>query len=349
MRVKLLPLAISAAVAMPAAALADGHGPKVYGKMNVTMEMLDHSDPDSANDYDRWELNSNASRVGVKGSEKINDNLEAFYKAEFEIFVDDGEKSGDSYTLTTVADGEVEIEQNGSTFSQRDIYVGLKGGWGSVRAGKFDTALKKAQNKIDRFNDYSDGDIKYVLQGENRVSDTIEYKSPKLGDAIVLTVGFQPGEGECTESAADTCDDGIADTFSTSAVYSTDALYAALAYDDGVDGYDTLRLVLQGFFGDFDLGFLYQTAEESEGDTPAEEDGYILSGAMKVGAMAKVYAQYGYGEIDGGAETTQFGLGYSYSLSKQTKLFTHYIMLTEEEGSNEDEDTRLAFGVEHKF
>ena len=329
MRVKLLPLAISAAVAMPAVALADG--PKVYGKMNVTMEMLDISDDNnSANDYDRWELNSNASRVGVKGSEKINDNLEGFYQAEFEISVDDGDK-----------DGEV--------FAQRDIYVGLKGGWGSVRAGKFDTALKKAQNKIDRFNDYAAGDIKNVLQGENRVSDTIEYKSPKLGDAVVLTVGFQPGEDACPEGAAEPCDDGIADTFSTSAVYSTDALYAALAYDDGVDGFDTLRLVLQGFFGDFDLGFLYQTAEESEGDTPEEEDGYILSGAMKVSDMAKVYAQYGYGEIDGGAETTQFGLGYSYSLSKQTKLFTHYIMLTEEEGSDEVEESRLAFGVEHKF
>ena len=80
MKVKLLPLAIGAAIAMPGVAMADV---TVYGKMNLTLEMADYEFEDSSSDYDRWELNSNASRLGVKGSEDINDNLSAFYKAEY--------------------------------------------------------------------------------------------------------------------------------------------------------------------------------------------------------------------------------------------------------------------------
>ena len=91
MKVKLLPLAIGAAIAMPGVAMADV---TVYGKMNLTLEMADYEFEDSSSDYDRWELNSNASRLGVKGSEDINDNLSAFYKAEYEIFPDDGSDGG---------------------------------------------------------------------------------------------------------------------------------------------------------------------------------------------------------------------------------------------------------------
>ena len=325
MKVKLLPLAIGAAIAMPGVALADG--PTVYGKMNVTYEYvtLDNGTTDASN----GELNSNASRIGFKGSEDINSSLTAFYQAEYQISVD-----GDS-----------------STFSQRDIFVGLKGGWGAVKAGKFDSPLKKSQGKIDMFNDLQFGDIKNVIVGEERIGDTVQYSTPTMG-GITANLAIQSDEENSVDGGGSPTEEGI----SASAVYDTDMIFASVAMDTSVDGWDATRLTVIGKMEGFQVGLLYQTAEEAVDGAADEQDGYILSASAKVGGSNKVYAQYGYSETDKTDTTTdeitQFGVGASHSLSKQTKLFAHYLMIEEENsvaGSQTDEYSTLALGVEHKF
>ena len=232
MKVKLLPLAIGAAIAMPGVALADG--PTVYGKMNVTYEYvtLDNGTTDASN----GELNSNASRIGFKGSEDINSSLTAFYQAEYQISVD-----GDS-----------------STFSQRDIFVGLKGGWGAVKAGKFDSPLKKSQGKIDMFNDLQFGDIKNVIVGEERIGDTVQYSTPTMG-GITANLAIQSDEENSVDGGGSPTEEGI----SASAVYDTDMIFASVAMDTSVDGWDATRLTVIGKMEGFQVGLLYQTAEEA--------------------------------------------------------------------------------------
>lgn len=341
MKRKLLPLAIGAAIAMPGVAMAE---PVVYGKVNVTLENYDNDAADNGDDFDRWEVNSNASRLGVKGSEKISDSLSAVYKLEYETAVDDGSAAKAEYL-----DHDGDEDDADLTFKQRNIYGGLKGGFGEVIVGKFDTPTKTAQNKVDQFNDYQLGDIKNVIVGENRTSDTIQYTTPDMG-ALTAKVAIIPGEGECTDGADDDCDDGLADGVSASVGFEQDGIYVALAADKDVEGYDVIRLVAQADIDMFQLGFIYQTAEEADGDDPLEQDGYILSGAMKVGSAGKVKAQYGMSEVDDADnEITQIGVGYEHKLSKQTKLFTHYVMLEDETGDDTDEESTLAFGMEHKF
>lgn len=386
MKVRLLPLAISAAIAMPGVALAEG--PTVYGKLNVTYEYASQDLSDDirigdvngqfSDDADTWELNSNSSRLGVKGSEIINDSLKAFYQAEFGIYVDDG--------ATSVSDSEGESSDH--VFSQRDIFVGLGGNWGAVQLGKYDTPLKKSQGKVDQFNDNLAGDIQNVIFGEVRANDLIQYSTPKIADAIALNLAFQPGEEYCFEGAADECQDGPAENFSASAVYDAGMLYAAVGYDDGIAGYDTIRLSAMLRLDVFELGAIYQTAEESE-DGVIEQDGYILSAGMKLGEKNKIRFQYGASETevvdpvggdinddfdypaggldyvgDADAEITQIGVGFDHLLSKQTRLYVNYIML-EEEGtvsgqtvsipalafhySSEVQEDRLQLGVEHNF
>ncbi|MCG8534634.1 MAG: porin, partial [Pseudomonadales bacterium] len=338
---------IGAAIAMPGVAMAESQGPKVYGKMNVTYEFsdYDYSLGPVSESADTWELNSNASRLGVKGSEEITDDLSAIYQAEYGIYVDDGGSGGQK------------------EFTQRDIFVGLKGGWGTVKLGKFDTPLKKSQGKIDQFNDMSLGDIGNVLVGENREADLIQYSSPKIADAVTLNVAIQPGEEYCPTGSANTCQDGAAENFSASAVFSSDMIYAAVGIDDGIDGFDVVRLTGIVNLDAFEVGLLYQTAEVSEGTNPDEEDGYILSAGMKLGSANKIRFQYGFSEYDefltdtvtGTTEVTQFGLGFDHKLSKQTKLFANYIMAEVEYSETnvaitEDyEETRIQFGLEHKF
>lgn len=376
MKKKLLPLAIGAAIAAPGIAMAEG--PTVYGRMNVSYENSDYDFSDRlvvpgigfdgtySESADTWELNSNASRLGVKGSETINDNLSAFYQAEFEISVDDGDKSG-------------------QTFGQRDIFVGLgDDSWGAVQLGKYDSPLKKSQGKVDQFNDMQAGDISNVIVGENRVNNLIQYSSPKIADALVLALAFQPGEEYCPEGSTGDCQDGPAENFSFSAVFDKGMFYAAAAYDDGIGGFDTARLTGMARLDQFELGAIYQTAEESEGD--GEQDGYILSAGMKLGEKNKIRFQYGASESEdtaGGTdlgddtgysvadgvdyvgdyddEVTMIGVGFDHLLSKQTKLYANYIMLeadTTVDGlgdgdafryTTNDENNRLQFGVEHNF
>lgn len=360
MKRKLLPLAIGAAIAMPGVALADA--PTVYGKLNVTVENYDNDAAGTGSDYDRWEVNSNASRLGVKGKEKISDNLSGVYKAEFEISADDGaaasasevEVEEDETTGDIVA---VDLESTDIVFKQRNIYVGLQGGFGQVIVGKFDTPTKTAQGKVDQFNDMKLGDIKNVLKGEERTSNTIQYTTPEMGP-VTAKLAIMPGEGECTATSGSECDDGLADAFSASVAFSQDGIYAALATDSDVDGYDVIRLVGQMSMDIFTVGLIYQTAEEADtaaGDPANEQSGFVLSGAVKVGD-GKIKVQYGSADNDDitttkttTTETTQIGFGYEHKLSKRTKVFTHYINLESETGSVSAEQTTLAFGAEHKF
>src|SRR5690606_31371840 len=148
MNKKLLAIAVGAAVAFPAVALADG--PTVYGKMNVTLEMNSvDPDPGAPNNDSAWVLDSNASRLGVKGAYDLEvGNLKAIYQAEYQIDVDEG----------------------AGPFSQRNIFAGLKGDFGTIKAGKFDTPMKTSQGKVDQFNDL-DGDISSFMTGDERANN----------------------------------------------------------------------------------------------------------------------------------------------------------------------------------
>ena len=340
MKVRLLPLAIGAAIAMPGIALADG--PTVYGKMNVTYEAVDYDE------YDEVQLNSNASRLGIKGSEEINDNLSVIYQAEYDINVDDG---------------------GSAPFSQRDIFAGLEGSWGLFKAGKFDSPLKLSQGKIDQFNDMQFGDIGYVVLGEERVSNTLQYSTPALADAFTINVAWMPGEdGEPAGTPPVSGDDGAADSFSAAVVYSTDMLYLAVAMDDSIVteiksfvdsvAWDSVRFTAGLKLDMFELGFLFSTSETSDDAAlgePEEQEGYVLSAGLKLGESNKLRAQYGYSETDvktvvGGSaatyELTQYGIGFDHSLSKQSKLFANYIALEEDDGA---ELNTFQVGMEHKF
>lgn len=99
MKKQLLALAVGSMVAIPSVALADS-GPTVYGKVNVSLENQDDGDNDT------WKLQSNSSRLGVKGDLDLDfENVKAIYKAEFEMSVDDGDKDGQTFTQRNIYGG----------------------------------------------------------------------------------------------------------------------------------------------------------------------------------------------------------------------------------------------------
>jgi predicted porin len=294
---------------------------KVYGKANLSI--LNQED----NGTDEWNLNSNASRLGVKGKTKISDGLEVVYQAEYEICIDSGSCKG-------------------QTFKQRNTFAGLKGDFGMVWAGKHDTPAKLAQKKIDLFNDL-EGDIKNTFEGENRLSNIVAYTSP-TANGLTATLAIIPAEGEDFDQDGKD-DTGLNDGMSYSINYSLDNLYLAIAGDQDIDDQDLLRMVAQYQMDALKLGFMYQQNEDSLGTK--DESGYFFSAAYKIDGNVTLKAQYGAIEddVDGDEEKTM-SIGADYKLGKNTKVFAFYTDNTDSAVDSDDSEfSAVGLGMEHKF
>ena len=287
--------------------------PTVYGKLWISVESQDTA---SGTEVD---MVSNASRLGIKGSMDFGEGIEAIYQAEYEVDPVDG-----------TAD-----ESKDRTFKQRNSFVGLKGSMGTIFLGKHDTATKKSQKKIDLFNDLA-GDIKNILQGENRMSDLVGYTTPKING---FSATFNAIKG--TEGLGD---DSIGDSTSTSFSYDSENFYIALAFDSELKGYDSTRLTLQIPFNRSQLGIMFQDSEKLS--TGVEEDGYVISFSQKVGDKGTLKFQQAESDmkLDSGK---QFSFGYDYKLSSKAKAFFFFTDLSGDNTSKEKEITGIGF--EYKF
>ena len=287
--------------------------PTVYGKLWISVESQDTA---SGTEVD---MVSNASRLGIKGSMDFGEGIEAIYQAEYEVDPVDG-----------TAD-----ESKDRTFKQRNSFVGLKGSMGTIFLGKHDTATKKSQKKIDLFNDLA-GDIKNILQGENRMSDLVGYTTPKING---FSATFNAIKG--TEGLGD---DSIGDSTSTSISYDSENFYIALAFDSELKGYDSTRLTLQIPFNRSQLGIMFQDSKKLS--TGVEEDGYVISFSQKVGDKGTLKFQQAESDmkLDSGK---QFSFGYDYKLSNKAKAFFFFTDLSGDNRSKEKEITGIGF--EYKF
>ena len=304
-------LSLAIAAVLPAFANAEKvevEMPEFYGKVNVSIQNTQEEGKGSIS-----ELVSNASRLGVKGKIELNHGLEGIYKLEYETQVDDGDKDG-------------------QTFTQRNIYAGIKGGFGQIIAGKFDTPLKKAQKKIDLFNDL-EGDIKSVItKSDKRKENSIQYSTPKMS-GLVATVAHIASEDE-------TVNDGT----SSSLTFTQKNVYAAIAYDTDVNiDTDVLRLVAQYSMADFTVGALWEQDNRAGSDNDVE--GWVYSASYKLNSDIKLKAQYGESDIvKDNAET--YSLGADYKLGEGAKA---YAFVTDETYDKNQSNQYYAVGLEYKF
>lgn len=77
-------------------------------------------------------IENQASRLGIKGDASLNKTINFIYQLETGINPSDSSKP---------------------LFSMRNSFIGVEGNFGQFIAGTFDTPLKKAQGKVDLFND----------------------------------------------------------------------------------------------------------------------------------------------------------------------------------------------------
>jgi len=276
----------------------------VYGKINVTAQSSD----DGAGRFS--ELKSNASRFGVKGDYKLEDDLTLIYQLEWEVDLTD--------------------EANEKNLKGRDQFIGLTGSFGTIKAGRNDTALKLSQGKLDLFNDY-EADIKTLWKGENRMNNSLVYITPKFaGFSLLVTHIMEDSEkGQDGQSVALMYgDDSLKDS----------PIFASVSMDNDVNGYDSSRLFVQGKVASIKLGAGLQQQEVMTGGT--KEDGYLLNAAYPLKKF-ELKAQYQTLEDHDG-----YSLGADYKIGKETKLFAWYSSF---DFFNKADTDYLAVGIEHKF
>jgi predicted porin len=287
---------------------------KIYGKLWVTIESQDNQ---FGNEID---LVSNTSRIGVKGSLDLKDNLEVIYQVEYEI---------------DPADGKAD-ELNDKTLKQRNSFIGLKGVYGTLFLGTHDTTFKRSHSKIDVFNDLA-GDIKNILHGENRMKDFVGYTTPELNGRLSATFNAIRGTDEIENN-------NLGDSISLSLNYKTELFYAVLSVDSEVRGYDSNRMSIYVPFNKTKLGFIYQDTKKLS--TGVEEHGHVVSLSRKVGDRGTLKVQIAKSDmkLDSGKQTS---FGYDYNLSQELKIFFFSTDLTGKDMTKEKEIR--AIGFEYKF
>jgi predicted porin len=276
----------------------------VYGKINVSAQNSD----EGAGSFS--ELKSNASRFGVKGDYALDGELTLVYQLEWEVDVTD--------------------EPNEKNLKGRDQFIGIKGSFGTIKAGRNDTALKLSQGKTDLFNDY-EADIKTLWKGENRMNNSLAYISPSYQGFAVLVSHIM----EDTPTGKD--GQSFALLYGDESLKESQ-LFASVALDSEVNGYDATRFTGQVKVAGFKVGAgLVQQEAVSNGK---KEDGWLANLAYPLDKY-ELKAQYQTLEDHNG-----FSLGTDYKIGKDTKLFAWY---TSFDFENKVDSDYLAIGIEHKF
>lgn len=305
-----------------------------YGKLTVSLQNQSLDGANGTPDQVATDLVNHASRLGVKGEQKMPEGFSVIYQAEYQIY-------------------PVNEDKASAPFKQRNIFVGVKGTMGTLKAGFIDTPLKKAQAKVDLFSDILD--MKSQVQGENRV-EQLNYTSPKF-NGLTFALASVVDDGRDNDA-------NLHDSYSTSVSYKTtmnkSTVYAAVAYDSDVDERDTLRVVAQYNIDALALGALWQQSELSDG-TDDSVDAYLVSAAYKMGKNT-IKAQYvssdklststlfkdaaGDTVKAAGDDASTITLGVDHKLGKSTTLFA-YGSYTEVK----TDDTLMTTGVgmTHKF
>ncbi len=300
---------------------------------------------------------ASGSRLGFKGVEDLGGGLKANFVAETGFCADSNANAGSSAgTPSGSANGNpAGFCTGGNAFMGRQATVGLSGGFGAVDLGRQYTPAFVVLTTIDPFATGTAGQIGNLFDstggygaansntGNPRMNNTFKYSTPSFsGFTGSLAYGF--GEVNGSNSA------GRAMGFN--AEYSNGPVYVGLAYHSARNtvvgaGADQRKNVILG--GTYDFGvakahFAYGTTKNDiaqgvvlGGTAFSQNNGdgrnVMLGVSVPVGA-GNIKASYIRHDDKGvnNFDASQIGVGYFYSLSKRTTLYTAYAKISNKNG-----------------
>jgi len=262
-----------------------------YGRLNISLQSSDESDVKFN------ELKSNASRIGVKGSYNLEHGLVAIYTLDWIVRKD--------------------------SLTARDQWLGIKGSLGEITLGRAETTLKVSQGKFDLFNTY-EGDLRHLFIGENRVNDSITYKSITYNNIRFLGSLLVSKNRDLDTPLALGIAWGDADLKKTD-------FFVAMAREKNMQGdkaiYNTTRITSMYQLNNLRLGTIFTQSEITNSDEASlngeSQTGYALNLSYTLGKLLpKAQLQ----EFSG---ATAMNFGIDYKLAKEAKVYAWY---TDREG-----------------
>jgi len=352
MQKKLIALAIAAAASGAAFAQTNV---QIYGIADVGYVGIDRDNFKYQNNINSGVLST--SRIGFKGAEDLGNGLKAIFTLEYGLLLDQNTDIGAS---------------GGNAADARQQFVGLTGGFGTVVAGRLQTAgldftvagsalggapAIGAVNLVGQAG--NNGVIGNVVDGvggpfpllnaTSRANNAVAYISPSFG-GLTLAVNH----GRVSEAAAATDEKDSSATL-LAANYENGGLSAGVVYgkidlEQGTvnNGDSTEWGVRAGYdFGFAKLQAAYQQAKLKEaslfgiGET-AKNKRFVVSATVPVTAKIAIIGEYAQAKIDQGAGNSDnkdkaFTLASTYSLSKRTTAYAAFARQTF--NNNDDKDT----------
>jgi len=315
MKKTLIAAGIAAVVAAPA--FADT---TVYGQANVSIDNLSYGSGGEANDKD-FTVVDRASRLGFKGSEDLGNGMTAVYGMEFDADLADG----------------TEDTTGSAALTSRNMYVGLKGGFGTFVAGRHDVPEKMIQ-KADMFADTAADQSAYV--NETRANQAIAYITPTVNGvhgAVALVGGDKDG----------------AAASSYALVYKNGGLYAAIGGTnfDAVGSTKNASVDTRTLSVTYTMGDIKVSAQRQEQDadgTSSDEDVDLIGIAYKMGNNT-LKAQYLTNDSNtNSSDADVWTVGIDHAFSKRTSVYALYSDKDIDTSTSTDVET-LSFGLKHKF
>lgn len=327
MNKRFLAIAIAAGLASPLAANADS---EVYGVAHLTI-----IDRDLANEID---IQSYTSAIGVKGKEDLGGGMSALYKIEFDVNMDNGETN--------------DFAARDNNIEGRDQWVGLKGGFGTVRLGTVTSNYKMTGSWVDPlwrtpaeariFTKIMSGQLhagKGITRG--RTTDALQYASPNIGGMEVVFNYTMDGNSENVM--------GLGLHYKTKNIkaffdYIDDAT-ATVALVPNV-GETAMKVGGAFTFGNSTISAQYEATEDLTG-----ADYAMVAWSQGLGANDSVSLSYGMkdapADTASGAGTS---LAYMHNMSKRTTLYAVWADYSADTvaAGNVDDDM-VTLGIKHSF
>jgi predicted porin len=300
MKKTLIAAGIAAAVAAPVA-MADT---TVYGKIRTAINSGDTTT--AIQDF--------SHRFGFKGSEDLGNGLTALYTME----------------LATGND-------HGGTTTQRQTYVGLKGGFGTVLLGDASSPQKMTMNVGKKFED-TIADRSYILAEEGGFkNDVVAYVSPTVN-------GFHGAVALVADNT--TTDDVAAKSYAL--VYDNGPLYVGLGattYDAVASG-DSRSLSVAYTMGDLKVSGIIEKVEDDASTRVIDEDNKYVDVAYKLGGGNTLIAAWGENDVLGTADKEVTSIAVEHAFSKRTQIMAIYDM---EETKGSADNDNFSIQLNHSF
>lgn len=293
-------------------------------------------------------MTDNTSRLGVRGTEDLGGGLAALYGVELGINADDGSLVSPNF---------------------RYSFVGLSGGWGTFNMGRLDSSVptgsplysQLAKNLRWIIHDAGATAIgTRVLNGNNRVSNAMTYKSPDFGGFnIAARANLAGPDVGVTSTNANLKGEADFRQYQLALNYAQGKLSGGvgIAADSKKGGFLTndFKGKSQGVITyDFSVIRPYLAVGQDKYNatsTSRENVNFWLVGATAPVGQGRITANYMSRAVqtDKSGYLKKFQAEYSYFLSKRSTLYVYVDRDTTNTNRRDSVANTLGLGVMHQF